>query len=120
MELEDDMVRVRMRVPAGTSVREKAGSSEEPVTSLEYLQEIYRDPLRMDAVRMRAAIAALPFEHPKLAIIEPRGSFAAEMEAMGRRIGKSYVIDAHANYRTIEHQGDIRGTSGGHQGEPNG
>jgi hypothetical protein len=38
-------------------------------TSLDFLQAIYRDPNQPVQRRMRAASAALPFEHPKLAVI---------------------------------------------------
>ncbi len=38
-------------------------------TSLEFLQAIYRDPSQPIQRRMKAAAAALPFEHPKLAVI---------------------------------------------------
>jgi hypothetical protein len=38
-------------------------------TSLDFLQAIYRDPTQPVQRRMRAASAALPFEHPKLAVI---------------------------------------------------
>ena len=38
-------------------------------TSLDFLQAIYLDPNQSMQRRMRAAAAALPFEHPKTAVI---------------------------------------------------
>jgi hypothetical protein len=37
-------------------------------TSLEFLQSIYRDVELPPNMRLRAAIAACPFEHPRLAV----------------------------------------------------
>jgi hypothetical protein len=39
-----------------------------PADGLDYLQSIYRDPSLHSGVRLQAAIAALPFERPKLAV----------------------------------------------------
>jgi hypothetical protein len=59
-----------------------------PAGALAYLRSIYTDPRQETHVRMRAAIAALPFEHPKLAVtavIEGGADFAARLErACGR------------------------------------
>jgi hypothetical protein len=65
-------------------------------TSLDFLQAVYRDPTQPLHTRMRAAALALPFEHPKLAVVaQLRGEgFAAKLEAAMRRAGKSVVIDA--------------------------
>jgi hypothetical protein len=78
-----------MAVP--DEVRLPAGAS-----SLDLLCAVYRDPTKPLSVRMRAAIAALPFEHPKLAVTAMLNgeNFAAEIEAAMVRSGKALVIQA--------------------------
>jgi hypothetical protein len=67
-------------------------------SSLDFLQTVYRDPAQSMNRRMRAAIAALPFEHPKLAVtatLGPNSGFAAKLEAAIKRSrGDLIVIDA--------------------------
>jgi hypothetical protein len=41
----------------------------ERVSSLEYLQRIYRDPAQPTSARMRAAIESLPYENPKMSAV---------------------------------------------------
>lgn len=67
--------------------------------SLELLQATYRDPSAERGVRMRAAIAALPFERPKLAVTVTTSSedLAARLEAMRRRrAAQPKLIEARA------------------------
>jgi hypothetical protein len=68
--------------------------------SLELLQAVYRDPAEPLARRMRAAIAALPFERPKLAVTVTTSSedLAARLEAMRRR--------GSAQPKLIEHRAE--------------
>jgi hypothetical protein len=63
-------------------------------TSLDFLQAVYRDPGQPMQRRMRAAIEALPFERPKLAVVANVHGFANHMKELARASGKSNVIDA--------------------------
>ena len=65
------------------------------------MQAVYRDPAQPMTRRMRAAVAALPFEHPKLSVnANLDNNFASVMEQYGRQAGKPNVIDAKARYDT--------------------
>ena len=65
-------------------------------TSLDFLRSVYHDARLPLSVRMRAAIAALAFEHPKLTVnANVTAGFADRMERMMERRGISAVIDAH-------------------------
>lgn len=66
---------------------------QEPVatSSLDFLRSVYADPGQPIHRRLRAAIAALPFEYPKLAVVaslKGGGDFAARLEAAIARSGK--------------------------------
>jgi hypothetical protein len=70
-------------------------------TSLEFLQAIYRSAEQPMIRRMKAAIAALPFEHPRLSAtlaVQADDSFAARLQ---NAIARSNAVEAH---RAIEHQ----------------
>lgn len=72
--------------------------------ALGYLQGVYRGKFIAEGQRMKAAMAALPFERPKLAVtatLDGRG-FAEQMEEIARKSGRSYVIDAKGRYDTSE------------------
>jgi hypothetical protein len=67
---------------------------EPNATSLKFLQTIYRSPSVPLSTRMRAAIAALQFEHPKLAVMATidGGDFGERLENAVKR--SSEVIEA--------------------------
>lgn len=56
--------------------------TSDDLTSLKYLQLVYRGKIIAEGDRMRAAIAALPFENPKLAVTASVGPNTG----LGRRI----------------------------------
>ena len=71
-------------------------------TPLDFLKLIYRSPEVPLSVRMRAAIEAAPFIHPKLSVTAQMNSedFAAAMERATRR--SAQVIGEQP--KAIEHQ----------------
>jgi len=71
-------------------------------TSLDFLQAIYRDPNQPIQRRMRAASAALPFEHAKLgavALVTPGGDFA---DRLTRALEMSRQVKAEQAMKVIE------------------
>ncbi|MGY4174727.1 hypothetical protein ACVIHH_000018 [Bradyrhizobium sp. USDA 4518] len=65
--------------------------------SLDFLQAIYRSADQPMHRRTRAAVAALPFEHPKLAVtaVVSTEGFAARLEAARERSEKALSIRSH-------------------------
>jgi hypothetical protein len=73
---------------------------EPNATSLTLLQKVYRSPVVALATRMRAAIAAIQFEHPKLAITAnvEGGDFAWRLDQAverSRKIIETKPIEAN-------------------------
>ncbi len=67
----------------------------EPANALEYVQDIYKGRRPIDPWRFRAAMAALPFESPKLAVtalLANGEDFAAMLDRAIERRGKGREI----------------------------
>ena len=64
---------------AGTAAGTQ-NSPESEIRALEYLQSIYRDPMEATPARMRAAMAALEYEEPRLSAV-----------AIGHMSGQSFA-----------------------------
>jgi hypothetical protein len=64
--------------------------------SLDFLQVIYRNPSLALPVRMRAAIAALPFEQPKLAVTAQvsESDFATLLDRRIKRFEEMKLVEA--------------------------
>jgi hypothetical protein len=64
--------------------------------SLDLLQAVYRDPTQQLSIRIRCAMACLPFETPKLlaTAIVNEGSFAELLDQRLKRIEQMKLIEA--------------------------
>ncbi|UGY27316.1 hypothetical protein HU675_0011455 [Bradyrhizobium septentrionale] len=60
-------------------------------SSLDFLRAVYADPNQPISRRIRCAVAALPFEHPKLAVtaVVSGEGFAAKLEEARARAAKA-------------------------------
>src|SRR5215470_5063874 len=68
----------------------------EPVNALQLLQRVYRNPTVGMTTRMRAAMACLPFEAPKLAVtalIDNERDFAAILDRRLKRIEEMKTLE---------------------------
>jgi hypothetical protein len=74
-------------------------------TSLDFLQACYRNPSLPLTTRMRAAIAALQFEHPKLgvSVVMDGGDFAERLEQAIERSSSVQAIERSSRAKVIEH-----------------
>jgi hypothetical protein len=71
----------------------------EDQTPLEFLQAVYRNEAVPLAVRMKAAVEALPFVHPKLAVTGIIGGqdIAALLDERLKRIAEARPINGSAS-----------------------
>jgi hypothetical protein len=80
---------------------EETAVGDEPASALEYIRDVYRGRRIADPWRMRAAIAALPFESPKLSVIasvdDRDGTFAERLDR---------AIERSSGMKAIEHQSE--------------
>jgi hypothetical protein len=87
---------------------------EEGATSLNLLQKVYRSPAVALMTRMRAAMAALQFEHPKLAVTAnvESGDFADQLEQAIKRTrmvpDAKPMIDAKPSSDAVDVSSDTR------------
>jgi hypothetical protein len=72
-------------------------------TSLDFFQAIYRDPKQPLNTRIRAAQAALPFEHPKLAVVVTNREGDLADRLMAALQASQRVIDSRP-MQVIEHE----------------
>ena len=75
---------------------ETPGTVSESATALDIVRAAYRGDTSITSKQLRAAIAALPFEHPKLAVVAAVSSgrdFSALMEAARRRSDAAKLIE---------------------------
>jgi hypothetical protein len=78
-------------------IEERTWEPGPATSSLELLQQIYRNPLAPLSLRIRCAKEALPFEHPKLAVtahIDPGDDWAARLDRAIARSNSARVIEA--------------------------
>jgi hypothetical protein len=83
--------------PVNTEIEPLQGISiGESGTSLQLLQQVYRSPKLPLPTRMRAAIAAIQFEHPKLAVTASieAGDFADQLDQAVERTRRVLMIEA--------------------------
>jgi hypothetical protein len=73
------------------------------ITALRYLQAVYRGEIEAEGQRMRAAIAALPFEVPRLSINANIGSqdLGDRLERAIKRSGVKLTIEAAPQARPM-------------------
>ena len=78
--------------------REKTAPEEVTpgISPLEFLRAIYRDPSQPMERRMRAAIEATKYDHPRLAVVASVNAdgFAAKLEAAIARSRRGTTLDA--------------------------
>jgi hypothetical protein len=73
-------------------------------TSLSFLQKIYRSPMQPMSRRLRAAMAALQHEHPKLGAVATLSTSGDDFAAaLDRAIERSGMV---CEVKQIEHQPD--------------
>jgi hypothetical protein len=78
-----------------------------PANALEYLQSIYRNPSEPDGRRMRAAMAALPFETPKLAV-----TTSLSNENFALMLDRAIARSQGAEIKLIEHRAEPERSDG--------
>jgi hypothetical protein len=71
--------------------QEVAQATPQNLDALRYLQAVYRGQIEAEGPRMRAAMACLPFETPKLSVVASINDPSAFAERLERAIQRSGV-----------------------------